>query len=409
MGKIRLNPQRGTIFIDYVDFTGRRKRETIGPDTKEIRKQAQQILNQREAKAILGMRDVHPNETPRFSDFSKSWLERIAPQIDSVTLESYKGLVRRHLQPKFGSMRIGSISQEEIELFFAGISKGDDALAPRTINLLLSKLRQILRDGLKKKLILDNPAAEVKKVKVDKDKEKHLDIEQIHKLLEIAREPYRTIYLLAVYTGLRRGEILGLKRVDIDFDKRILRVQRQYGRVYDCENSKSRLCDRPPKSEHSRRMIDLSGNVINAISAHLERTGVVSLDGRVFTNRVGKPIQPEYLDRVFDRDRDRAKLPEELNFHSLRHTFASLLIAAGVHPKAIQAALGHSTIKMTMDVYGHLMPSAFDGVANKLDALLLRQQQGNKTQSHSPHRHNSLSHQAKAVPSENLYICGQKV
>src|SRR2546426_10045424 len=122
------------------------------------------------------------------------------------------------------------------------------------------------------------------------------------------------------------------------------------------------------KTKSPRRMIeDLSTDVIDALLA-LPASDDPGRD-YVFLSRAGGPIDPDNLDRAFKRHLDLAELPE-IRFHDLRHTHASLLIAAGVHPKAIQSRLGHASITTTLNTYGHLMPSAFQGVGSRLDAVL---------------------------------------
>ena len=174
-----------------------------------------------------------------------------------------------------------------------------------------------------------------------------LQPEEIDRLLEAATgdEPYRTLYLLAVHTGLRRGELLGLHRGDLDPQTRCLHIRRSLDRVLD--GDRYVIWEAPLKTKYSRRMIeDLSPAVIEAL---------LSLPASddparpfMFLSRAGGPLDPDNLDRAFKRHLDLAGLPE-IRFHDLRHTHASLLIAAGVHPKAIQARLGHASITTTLN------------------------------------------------------------
>lgn len=156
---------------------------------------------------------------------------------------------------------------------------------------------------------------------------------------------------------------------DLDLEQRRLYVRRSLGRIRDGQGYVVR--EAPLKTRYSRRTVDLSPSVVAAL-LDLPAGDDPERDF-VFRSQAGGPIDPDNVDRAFKRYLTLAGLPE-IRFHDLRHTHASLLIAANVHPKAIQVRLGHSSITVTMDRYGHLMPSAFEGVGERLEALL----QGNR-------------------------------
>ncbi len=201
------------------------------------------------------------------------------------------------------------------------------------------------------------------------DKAPRLNILQpaeIERLLQVAEEPYHSLYVLAVHSGMRRGELLGLRWRDMDLDGRRIQVRRSLARFRS--GDRYVVGETPLKTRHSRRVIDdLSTEAIRVLR-ELSRGDDPERD-YVFLSRTGGPIGPDNLDRAFKRHLDIAGLPE-IRFHDLRHTHASPLIAAGVHPKAIQARLGHASITTTLNVYGHLMPSAYEGVGRKLDQIL---------------------------------------
>lgn len=201
--------------------------------------------------------------------------------------------------------------------------------------------------------------------------------DKIRRLLAASREPYTLLYEVAVGTGLRRGELLGLKWGDLDLRKGLLYVRRSRGAVKDGDHNITR--EAPVKTRHSRRVVDLSPVLIERLKAlrqeHFQRTKVIALHATdepdyVFCSRAGKLYHPNHMvQRAFKRHLKAAGLPE-IRFHDLRHTHASLLVHAGVHPKAIQARMGHANIQTTLNTYGHLMPQAFAGVGERLDAPL---------------------------------------
>jgi integrase len=243
-------------------------------------------------------------------------------------------------------------------------------LAAATVNKSLAVLKLVLRDAIEQGFLSESSALRVKYIRNrdDEDRMHILQPEEIERLFQVATgdEPWRTLYLLAVHTGLRRGELLGLHRGDLDAHTRCLYVRRGLNRIR--EGDRYVVRETPLKTKYSRRMIeDLSPTLIEALLALPASDDPAR--PYVFLSRTGGPIDPDNVDRAFKRHLDLAGLPE-IRFHDLRHTHASLLIAAGVHPKAIQARLGHASITTTLDTYGHLMPSSFQGVGSRLEGIL---------------------------------------
>lgn len=396
MGTIRSRTWKGqkVWFIDYVAADGQRIRQTVGPG-KQNRRLARQILLQREAEATLGQHHIPTSQTMRFGEFAEEWLRGIASRVEPKTLESYEDALQCHLLPYFGQKHLGAITRRDADDYAAqkmatGTRRGRKGqrvpLAAATVNKHLAVLKSILRGAIEHGLLTESSALRAKYVRDrNSDELDHMHIlqpEEIDRLLDAARgdEPYGTIYLVAVHTGLRRGELLGLRRGDLDALARRLYVRRSLGRIYDGERYVVR--EKPLKTKYSRRMIeDLSPAVIEALLAL--PAGDDPGQDYVFLSRAGGPIDPDNLDRAFKRHLDLAELPE-IRFHDLRHTHASLLIAAGVHPKAIQARLGHASITTTLNTYGHLMPSAFEGVGVKLEALLAQRKEPKEVESAEP-------------------------
>ena len=242
-------------------------------------------------------------------------------------------------------------------------------LSPTTINYALHVLKFILKDAMEQGHLTESPAAHVKPLRslehADDDRLQVLQPGEIMRLLNASEEPYSTLYQVAVGTGCRRGELLGLRWGDLDLHKGLLHVRRTRGRVKDGEDYVIR--EASLKTRYSRHTIDLSPALVQALLAF--PAGDDPDEDYVFRSpQTGGPLDPDNLDRRFQADLTLAGLPE-IRFHDLRHTHATLLIAAGVHPKAIQACMGHASITTTLNTYGHLMPNAFHGVGAKLDAL----------------------------------------
>ncbi len=379
MGTVRLRLWKGQRVwsMDFIAAGGRRVRQTVGSGDQGKRL-ARQILLQREAEATLGQHHIPISQTMRFGEFAESWLKRIASRVKAKTLEAYEDVLQYYLTPHFGTMRLGAISRREVESYLLQQTtrtrrgkKGKAVpLAAATVNKSLAVLKLVLREAIEQGFLSESSALRVKYVRNQDngDRMQILQPEEIERLLQTATgdEPWRTLYLLAVHTGLRRGELLGLHRGDLDAHTRRLYVRRGLNRVR--EGNRYVVRETPLKTKYSRWMIeDLSPTLIETLLALPASDDPAR--PYVFLSRTGGPIDPDNVDRAFKRHLDLAGLPE-IRFHDLRHTHASLLIAAGVHPKAIQARLGHASITTTLNVYGHLMPSAYEGVGRKLDHIL---------------------------------------
>ena len=197
--------------------------------------------------------------------------------------------------------------------------------------------------------------------------------DETRRMLETAvGDPLEALYVLAVHTGMRQGELLALRWQDVDMEDAVVSVRRTLTR------SGGRVVFGGPKTKKSRRSIRLTPQAVEALGSHLERQlrdmeilGDHYQDqGLVFTTDTGAPINPSNLrQRSFTPLLKRAALPH-MRFHDLRHTCATLLLSRGVHPKFVQELLGHATIAITLDTYSHVMPSMGDATAKAMqDAL----------------------------------------
>jgi len=201
-----------------------------------------------------------------------------------------------------------------------------------------------------------NPAQYVERPRVEIEEMQVLTPPEIRRLLDAAEEPVRTMLLCAVLTGMRRGELLGLKWEDVDLEGNRIQVRRALWRGKFVT----------PKSRWSRRAIDLAPT----LKAALARLPSRFKGELVFTSPTGEAIDPDnFSHRDWARALRRSQL-RRIRFHDLRHTYASLLIAQGAHPKYIQTQLGHASIQTTLDRYGHLMPDMHEAEARKLDRLV---------------------------------------
>jgi integrase len=200
-----------------------------------------------------------------------------------------------------------------------------------------------------------------------------LSPEESRRLLETAcGDRLEALYVLAVTTGMRQGELLGLKWQDVALEAKTLRVRRTLTR----HGGKIALGE--PKTKKSRRTIHLTDAAVQALKAHLNhqleeigQLGDAYQDqGLVFTTQVGTLINPTNLrKRSFAPLLNKTGLPY-IRFHDLRHTCATLMLAVGTNPKVVQETLGHANVSVTLDIYSHLLPNMQDEVAEKINELL---------------------------------------
>jgi integrase len=304
-------------------------------------------------------------ELPRFSAVAGSWLASREPNIRHSTYASYKGHVENHLEPYFGKLKINQVNFDAIEKFKTH-ALGNE-VTPPTLRKILITLGGVMIYATRMRYIDFNPVREVEKPRgrsLHDEKEEMIILkpEEIQTLLDsVATPKERALFMAAVLTGMREGELLGLQWGDIDWLNSQIHVRRTYnhGRFYE------------PKSKTSRRKIDLAPELVH----ELERWRVACPPGEldlVFPSEKGTPEDAtNMVRRRFLPALRRAKLPK-IRFHNLRHTYASLLIAQGEHPKYIQSQLGHSSINVTMDIYGHLMDTVNRGAASRLGDFVFR-------------------------------------
>jgi integrase len=218
-------------------------------------------------------------------------------------------------------------------------------------------------------------AADVKAPRPTPEEMRPFSEDEARTFLEVVRqsgERFEGLYVLAISTGLRRGELLGLRWDDVDLERGTLRV----GRALVREGGRHTLGE--TKTRRGRRQINLTPRTVNALKAHRKKqlewkmrlAGLYKDYGLIFASEVGTPVNPENLvKRSFKPLLKKASLPE-IRFHDLRHTCATLLLGRGVHPKLVQELLRHATIAMTLDTYSHYLPSMGDQAAGAMgDAL----------------------------------------
>jgi integrase len=352
---------------------GPKRKIIYGRRYKEVLKK----LNAARANVDKGL--DFDSDNLKLAEWLDNWLhDLLKPLVDAgklahSTYVRYRGIVNNHLKPTLGHRKLKDLTRTEIRRLY--IEKGKE-FSPRSVDYIHVTLQKALSQAVRDDLIPRNVAAGERPRSSHQrgsEEAKALSPAQVKALLMAARgKRNEALYTLAVHTGLRRGELLGLKWTDVDLDVRSpkLSVRRS---LKVTENG---LGFGPPKNRASRRSVPLNETAVAALRVHKARQNAEILatptwqdTGLVFPNRVGKPINPSNLyNREYKPLLKEAGLEGEgFTFHSLRHTFASALCNQRQYPKVIQSLLGHSSITQTMDTYSHLMEGMGSGAVDGLD------------------------------------------
>ena len=276
------------------------------------------------------------------------------------TIESYEYLIRMHIKPEIGSIKLTALRPDHLQNLYS--LKLNQGLSKRTVQYTHAIIHKSLQQAMKWGLVSRNVADLAEPPTVKRKTPQTLTLEQIKQLLAVLKEDrLYSLYALAVGCGLREGELLGLYWEDIDFYSGTLHVQRAVQQL-----KITGLSITEPKSEKSRRTIAVPGFALDILWNYKEKTG--KLSGLVFPTSNGTPISPRNLVRHYKAALVKAGLPD-LPFHSLRHSFASIQLLAGTNPKIVQEALGHSQISLTLDTYSHVIPSLQHEAAEKMNEL----------------------------------------
>jgi integrase len=318
------------------------------------------------------------------------------------TAESYKTILDLYIREGLGGYRLDQLTPLAIQGHLQALSekvstrrvrapkkaKGRDGeqqpafitkeyrLSPRTIRYAHAILSAALKQAVRWRILAHNPAADVERVRQPRHEMQALGPDQAKKLLEALKDTkHETLFTVALYTGMRPGEYLGLKWQDINLKKGTITVQRTLVKSEDGFRFDE------PKTERSRRTIPVPPNVVEMLRRYraeqLERRlklhGAWEQPDLVFTNEIGGYLERQnLLQRHLRPALKAAGLPQTFRLYDLRHSAATLLLVAGVHPKVVSERLGHASITMTLDTYSHVLPHMQKDASDKMEELLSR-------------------------------------
>jgi len=300
------------------------------------------------------------------------WFENVCKiKVRPSSHQTYRGYIDHHVSPNIGKIPLEKLSTMDLQKLYRKLMnkgrverieskdqpKGLSAKTVRNINQVISSAMDL---AVAQKIILSNPTDACELPKVEHKEMQTVPTEQLSAFLEEAkRSGVYEMYYIELATGLRRGELLGLKWSDIDWKNGIIKVRRQVARV------NGQIVEAPLKTKNSYRAVTISQQAIEVLKQQKSKTN----DTYVFPSPNGGPISPDSINNMLKRVLERAGIPK-VRFHDLRHTFATIALQNGVDIKTVSGMLGHFSAGFTLDTYAHVTTSAQKEAAQTMGNIL---------------------------------------
>ena len=329
-------------------------------------------------KYVALMRQVHQGyrvatRSQRLDEYLRYWLEEVArPSVRRTTYAKYETFIRLYLAPGLGKKRLEKLTTADVRAFLK--AQRDNGTSAHKMQAMHAILRTALQNAMREDLVARNVAALVRVPQAGPREFRPWSVDEAVTFLDAARRhPLHAAFVLVIALGLRRGEVLGISWEDVDLENGTVRVRQQLQRIA----GELQLTD--VKTRRSGRMVPLPDLCVRALRKRKAEQAADRLaagerwqeTGLVFTTKHGTPVEPRNLARVFDLLCERSEV-RRIRLHDTRHTCASLLAAAGTHPRTIMAILGHSQIGVTMNVYTHVATEDQRAAVGVLGGLLDR-------------------------------------
>lgn len=340
--------------------------ENVKGTKKDAEKRRNELLHQLNTGAF-----IKPGKTT-VAEYLTRWLtDYVKPNLSPRGYERYESIVRVHLIPGIGHIALTQLKPEHLQRHYT--IKLNEGSRPLTVRYHHTVIHKALQTAIKWGLVNRNAADGVD---VPKNGRKEMQVwndDEVRQFLDTAKDSiYFALFHTALYTGMRRNELLGLRWSDIDFLFRQLSVHRSLHHLKD-----GSYVFTAPKSEKSERALALSEAAIDVLKEHLAIQKTIgeaigkprTNDDLVFCQPDGSPLRPATITRVWSILVTKASV-KPIRLHDARHTHASLMLKAGVHPKIVQERLGHASIQITLDTYSHVMPGIQEAAAEQFDKLV---------------------------------------
>lgn len=334
---------------------------------KEAEKRLSEMLNQLDNGTFM-----KPGKTT-LVEYLERWLTDYAkPNLSPRGFERYAGIIRQHLISELGSITLTQLKPEHLQQHYTAML--NNGLSAGTVRYHHAVLHVALQTAVKWGLVSRNVADAVDPPRIHRNEMQTWSEDEVSRFLEASKKsPYHELFFTALFTGMRRSELLGLAWQNVDFIFSQIYVNRSLHHLKD-----GSYVFTEPKSAKSRRTIALSPSAILLLHGYKEKQkleramlGIPLKDSDlVFSTVEGKSLRPNTITRAFEVLAAHCGLPV-IRLHDARHTHASLMLKQGVHPKIVQERLGHSSIQMTLDTYSHVAPGLQEAAAAGFDKMVL--------------------------------------
>lgn len=340
----------------------RQKWITVKGSKKQAEKKLTEILNKRDTGNYL-----EPDKAT-LTDYLDRWIiEYVMVNLSPRSAEGYQDIVRAHFIPEIGNIPLSQLKPEHLQRYYA--DKLDKGLSAQTIRHHHTLLHKALQTAIEWNLIIRNVADAVKPPRVQRKEMQTWNEVEIMQFLEAAKDSfYYEIFYLALFTGLRRSELLALRWSDIDMILGQIHINRS---LHILKGGKIHF--KAPKTASGRRTVALPPSALLLLNEYRQKKEVESLmlnipiqDSDLVFNNLGKPVLPLTVSHAWSKLVKKTGL-KYIRLHDARHSHASLLLKQGIHPKIVQERLGHSSIVITLDTYSHVTPGLQEKAALRFD------------------------------------------
>lgn len=358
------------------DHDGRQRSKSF-----ERKGDAQKHLATVEADLLRGTYVDPRSGRVTLAEYAEDWMSK--QQWRHATRTLADSHMRNHIGPALGSRSLVSITRTDVQGFVKSLSSGENALSPKTVDAIYRRLVSIFEAAVYDRKIARSPAVKITLPKINKtvaDSVVALDLDDVYRIADAA-PPWLTAFVWTIATaGLRPGEAAGLTFERVDFMRREIHVDRQLTTIVrdasetPVGETRTTAVLAPTKTESSVRRIPIADSLVVELSRHLAEIEPCPFeDGAtlLFTNSKGAPLRRNTMGDAWNRIRNKLDLPPAARgWHSLRHTYASWLIEAGLSVKTVQARLGHASATETLEVYSHLWPDSDDDTRAAIESRL---------------------------------------
>jgi integrase len=339
--------------------------EAVKGTKADAQKRLTEILHQLDTGSYM-----KPGKTT-VADFLRKWLQDyVKPNLSPRGFDRYSGIIEKELIPGLGSILLTQLRPEHLQKHYT--TRLNDGLNAGTVRYYHAVIHKALDTAMKWGLVNRNVADGVEIPRVHRQEMQVWDESEVNRFLEAAKDtPYYVLFYTALFTGMRRSELLGLRWQDIDLVFGQISVNRA---LHQLQNGGYVFTE--PKSVKSRRTIALSPSLSLLLQDHKAKQtfehrmlGAPLQETDLVFGNLDKPLRPNTITNAWRFLAIKAGV-KVIRLHDARHTHASLMLKQGIHPKIVQERLGHSSIEMTLDIYSHVTPGLQEAAAQKFDALV---------------------------------------